>query len=155
MRKGRWHRRAPRRARVEMIPLIDCMFLLLTFFIYVATAMVLQRGIPVDLAHASSGEPLTKEVKPIHVFVRISGELHLEDTPVTAAELSSHLRALAASDASIGPRSPRPVVVNADKGVLHERVVEVLDLARESGVSDLVLAVEPKEGDSRWPHHLR
>lgn len=149
MRKGRWHRRSPRRARVEMIPLIDCMFLLLTFFIYIATAMVLQRGIPVDLAHASSGEPLTKEVKPIHVFIRSSGELYLEEMPVTAADLSSRLHAFVVSDASTGSGFPRPVVVNADKGVLHERVVEVLDLARESGVSQVVLAVEPKEASSR------
>lgn len=148
MRKGRWHQRAPRRARVEMIPLIDCMFLLLTFFIYVATSMVLQRGIPVDLAHASSGEPLTKEVKPVHVFIRSSGELYLEERPVTRAELSSRLHAFAASDASSGSKSPRPVIVNADKGVLHERVVEALDLARESGISQVVLAVEPKETDS-------
>lgn len=149
MRKGRWHRRVPRRARVEMIPLIDCMFLLLTFFIYVATAMVLQRGIPVDLAHASSGEPLTREVKPIHVFIRSSGELYLEEVPVTEADLISRLRAFAASDTSSGSRSSRPVVVNADKGVLHEKVVEVLDLARESGMSEVILAVEPKEAASR------
>ena len=148
MRKGRWHQRAPRRARVEMIPLIDCMFLLLTFFIYVATSMVLQRGIPVDLAHASSGEPLNKEVKPIHVFIRSSGELYLEERPVSRAELSSRLHAFAASDASPGLSPPRPVIVNADKGVLHERVVEVLDLARESGISQVVLAVEPRETDS-------
>jgi len=120
------------------------MFLLLTFFIYVATAMVLQRGIPVDLAHASSGEPLAKEVRPIHVFIRNSGELYLEETPVTKESLSSRLHSLAVADASNRPRSSRPVVVNAERGVLHERVIEVLDLARESGVSQVVLAVEPK-----------
>jgi biopolymer transport protein ExbD len=120
------------------------MFLLLTFFIYIATAMVLQRGIPVDLAHAASGEPLTKEVKPISVFVRSSGELYLEETLVTEADLSSRLRALATAEAPKWSKSPRPVVVNADKGVLHEKVVEVLDLARESGVAQVILAVEPK-----------
>jgi len=124
------------------------MFLLLTFFIYVATAMVLQRGIPVDLAHASSGESLTKEVRPIHLFIRGSGELYLEETPVTEAELSSRLRAFAVSDASTDSKPQRPVVLNADKGVLHEKVVEVLDLARESGVSEVLLAVEPKEANS-------
>ncbi len=132
-----------------MIPLIDCMFLLLTFFIYVATSMVLQRGIPVDLAHAASGEPFRKGPEPIHVFIRSSGELYLGEAPVTKAELTSRLRALALSDASAGPRTSRPVVVNADKGVLHERVVEVLDLARASGVAQVVLAVEPRDGDSR------
>ncbi len=149
MRKARWHRRPQRRARVEMVPLIDCMFLLLTFFIYVATAMVLQRGIPVDLAHASSGEPLQKDLEPIQIFIRSSGELFLEETPVTEAALISHLRALVRSGVSSDGRFTRPVVVSADKGVVHERVVEILDLSRQSGVTQVVLAVEPKGDDSR------
>lgn len=144
MRRGGWHRRGQRRARVEMVPLMDCMFLLLTFFIYIATSMVLQRGIPVDLAQAASGETLSKEVKPIHLFIRSSGELYLEETRVTEGELSSRLRALAA-DPIRGSGPSRPVVVNADRGVVHEKVVDLLDLARQSGVSEIVLAVEPRE----------
>lgn len=140
MRSIHRSQRSRQPARIEMVPLIDCMFLLLTFFIYIATAMVLQRGIPVDLAQASSGETLSRELKPIHIFIRNSGELFLEESRVTEGELASRLRTMVGQ---------RPVVINADKGVLHQRVVDVLDLARHSGAKQVVLAVEPKEEDRR------
>ncbi len=143
MRRAGWRRRAQRRARVEMVPLMDCMFLLLTFFVYIATSMALQRGIPVDLAQAASGETLSKELQPIHVFIRSSGEIYLEETRVMESDLSSRLRTLSAASQPHG--SSRPVVVDADRGVVHEKVVGVLDLARQSGVTQVVLAVEPKE----------
>jgi biopolymer transport protein ExbD len=130
---------------MEMVPLMDCMFLLLTFFIYIATSMVMQKGIPVDLAQASSGESLSKELRTIQIFIRSSGEIYLEETRVTEGEFSARLRTLAAADASRSAGSPRPVVINADKGVLHEKVIGILDLARQSGVVQVVLAVEPKE----------
>lgn len=123
-----------------MVPLMDCMFLLLTFFIYVATTMALQRGIPVELAHAASGESLAKETDPIQIYLRTSGELYVEEKTMTELELAVHLRAMVSR-----PRAPRPVVINAERGVLHERVVEILDLARQSGVRQVVLAVEPRE----------
>lgn len=143
MRRAGWHRRSRQRARVEMVPLMDCMFLLLTFFIYIATTMALQRGIPVDLAEAASGEALSKEIKPIHVFIRNSGELYLEENRVTEGELFSRLRTFSAAPEGRG--SSRPVVVNADRGVVYEKVVQILDLARESGITQVILAVEPKE----------
>ncbi len=131
-----------------MVPLIDCMFLLLTFFIYIATAMVLQRGIPVDLAHASSGETLRRELKSIQIFIRNSGEIFLGETRVTEGDLSSRLRTLVGSAAVSGSSPQRPVVINADKEVLHQRVVDVLDLARQSGAKQVVLAVEPKKEEA-------
>ena len=139
MRQARWQRRSTRKARVEMIPLIDCMFLLLTFFIYIATTMVLQRGIPVELAHAASGEPLQKELLPIHIFIRSSAAVYLEESPISEADLIRRLRVLTAQ------RAQRPVVLNAEKGVLHEKVVRILDLARQSGAKQVILAVEPGE----------
>lgn len=142
MRRAGWHRRS-RRPRVEMVPLMDCMFLLLTFFIYIATTMALQRGIPVDLAEAASAEALSKERQPVHIFVRSSGELFLEESHVTEGELSSRLRALSLAPGARAGNEP-VVVVNADRGVVHEKVVGVLDLARQSGVSQVILAVEPK-----------
>ena len=40
--------RTPRRARIEMLPLIDILFLLLVFFIYAMLSMALHRGLPVS-----------------------------------------------------------------------------------------------------------
>lgn len=120
-----------------MVPLIDCMFLLLTFFIYVATTMAVQRGIPLHLATASTGEAAGKEALPT-ISIDREGRLYLNKRPVTEERLRGELTALA------GSREPKPVVIQADRGVLHERVVAVLDLARQSGVPEVVFAVEPR-----------
>jgi biopolymer transport protein ExbD len=117
-----------------MVPLMDCVFLLMTFFIYIATQMVLERGIPVDLAHASSAEPLSNQQQPIHLFIRRDGMLFFDDRLVSVEELPLMLH---------GGDAQKPVVVHADKGVLHEQVVQVLDAAREGKVSEVILAVEP------------
>jgi biopolymer transport protein ExbD len=69
---------------------------------------------------------------------------------VSESELRAHLRAFAAGEAQgKAGVAPTRLVVNADKGVLHERVVEVLDLARESGVREVLLAVEPRQESSQ------
>lgn len=129
-----------------MIPLIDCMFLLLTFFIYVATAAVSQAGIPLDLATASTGETIEKEPLPT-ISIDEKGLLYLNKTPVTEEYLRMELKKMALST------RPKPVVIHADKKVLHEQVVGILDLARQSGVSQVVFAVEPsgRRGSPRHP----
>lgn len=129
-------RKRIRRARIEMIPLIDCMFLLLTFFIYVAAAAVSQAGIPLDLAAASTGENVEKERFPI-VSIDETGLLYLDKMAVTQEQLRLELKKMALS------AQPKPVIIQADKGVVHEQVVGILDLARQSGISQVVFAVEP------------
>jgi len=130
-------RRRTRRARIEMVPLIDCMFLLLTFFIYVATTMVIQRGIPLHLATATTGDSEGREPFPT-VSIDQEGRLYLNKVPITEERLREELRGLAASS------TPNPVIIHADKGVVHEQVVGVLDLARQCGVPDVIFAVEPR-----------
>ncbi len=134
-------RKRARRARVEMIPLIDCMFLLLTFFIYVRMTMTLQKGIPVDLAAATTGEA-PKEERITHLSIDAGGRVYLDKRPVSEEELRAGLRSLALQAA------PRPVLVQADKGVLHARVIEVVDWARQAGVPQVIFSVQAR-GEER------
>ena len=48
--------RAQRRARIEILPLIDIVFLLLVFFIYAMLSMAVHRGVPVNLPTSSSAD---------------------------------------------------------------------------------------------------
>ncbi len=134
--------RRARRARIEMIPLIDCMFLLLTFFIYVATTMVVQRGIPLKLADAATGERAGAEMFPT-VSLDREGRLFFNKAPIDDEGLRRELQRIA------GSPKLKTVVIQADKGVAHGRVVGILDLSRQCGVPEVVIAVEPSEGSSR------
>ena len=47
---------APKKARIEMLPLIDIVFLLLVFFIYAMLSMAVHRGLPVELPLSATAE---------------------------------------------------------------------------------------------------
>jgi biopolymer transport protein ExbD len=127
------------KARIEMIPLMDCMFLLLCFFIYVTMTMVVQKGIFVDLAKAETGESIKEEEKKsLYLTVNRQGELFIDKDLVTRNDLPQRLRQFRQL------HKDGVVVLNADKGTVHETVMGVLDFVRQKGVSQVVFTVEPE-----------
>lgn len=132
-----------RKARVEMIPLIDCMFLLLCFFIYVTMSMVVQRGIFVDLAKARTGERVEEQDRnSLYLSITREGVFYLDKIRVSEMVLKDRLRRFR------NEKKEGTVLINADKEVTHERVMAALDLVRQSGIAQVVFTVEPKEGQA-------
>lgn len=126
-----------RRPRIEMIPLIDVVFLLLVFFIYSMLSMTVHRGLPVNLPTASTA--LVDKKAFITVTVRQDGGLFLEDRAVDTRTLSSLL---------IQERNKNPdiqVYLRADKEVSYQKAVEVMDLVRSAGIHKLALETQWKE----------
>ncbi len=136
-------RRVRRKGRIEIIPMIDTVFFLLVFFMMASLSMTVNRGLPVKLPAAASGEAERKE--PVALTLTRVGELYLDRVPVTLESLPARLRqALAANSQLV-------VIVNADREVPHGQVVAVMDRAREAGVARLAIAVEPGELVHRTP----
>ena len=75
-------RRSEHETRVEMMPLIDVVFLLLTFFIYAMVLMVRAEVLPVPLETYSSGTPATPRPS-ISVTIAIDGNIYVNQTVVT------------------------------------------------------------------------
>ena len=118
-----------------MIPLIDCVFILLVFFIYSMLAMTLQRGIIVQLPEAHSLQTTPEE--SVVVTITAGGELLVDKQPVSLEELGP------AVENAGGPDHPR-VVVNADAGSEHRWFVHVIDELKRRGISRIViLSQEP------------
>lgn len=138
MSYGRWRKQISRKARVEIIPLIDVMFLLLCFFVYSTMNMVVQQGIFVDLASSDSSDVLQEDQRFIIVSVDKTGQFYMNKKPISRTGLLSKLERLKQS-----PQKPT-VVVNADKNASHGQVVVLLDLVRKSGIGQAILAVEPE-----------
>ena len=136
MAYGNWRTAQARRARIEIVPLMDVMFLLLSFFIYVTMRMVMHGGIPVDLAAAKSAEPVTRDQRLAYLSIAADGRAFLDEQPMTDDELATALHQLKTRAV------PVTVVLNADRAVTHARVVQVLDLARQADVGQVVFAVE-------------
>ena len=128
-----------KKARIEIIPMIDTMFFLLVFFMIATLAMTLQRGMPVNLPTASSTTEKVKE----HVSLTLTedGTLYYNKEPIALHELQPRLSAILQTD-------PEPtVVINADKQISHGSVIEVMDHVRLSGIFNMAIATKPKEKD--------
>ncbi|CUH97223.1 hypothetical protein P22_3350 [Propionispora sp. 2/2-37] len=132
-------RQPMKKARIEIIPMIDTMFFLLVFFMLASLSMIQQHGLPVNLPHAASGQDEIKQV--ITLTLTQDGKLFYEKEAIgSAAEIPARLSQVKGSG-----KKPS-VVINADKGVEHGRVVEVLDATRKSGVISVAVAVSPSSG---------
>ncbi|MBT4530705.1 MAG: biopolymer transporter ExbD [Phycisphaerae bacterium] len=80
-------RRSEHETRVEMMPLIDVVFLLLTFFIYAMVLMVRVEVLPVPLESYISGAPA--EVRPsISVTIAVDGNIYVNKTVVSLQDVA-------------------------------------------------------------------
>ena len=129
-------RRPMKKARIEIIPMIDTVFFLLVFFMMASLSMTVYRGVPLSLPKAASGEPRQDRVS---VSVTRDGVIYLDRDQVEPAQLTEKLRALHDRDPEV------VVVVSADGDVTHGHVVEAMDAARVAGVSRMAIAVQPME----------
>jgi biopolymer transport protein ExbD len=122
---------AQRRARIEILPLIDIVFLLLVFFIYAMLSMAVHRGVPVNLPSSSSSEIEKKLTLP--VAIKDSGDIVLDRDRVTLKDLAPLLRAKAGITEDLG------VLLFADREVSCQLLVKVLDQIRIAGVTRVSL----------------
>jgi biopolymer transport protein ExbD len=128
-------RRERKRARIEIVPMIDVVFFLLVFFMMASLSMTVYRGLPVNLPRASSGT--TPPVETAAITVARDGQAYLDRTPVTRAALGERLRGL------VGANPQVAIVITADEAVAHGRVVDVLDEVRTAGVTKMAIAIRP------------
>ena len=133
--------RTARKARIEIIPMIDVVFFLLVFFMMASLAMTIYQGLPVSLPEAASGQRAAAETA--NITVSRDGQTYLNREPVAIVGLSQKLRPLLAANRDLA------VVINADREVAHARVVDVLDELRGSGVTRIAIAVVPEGGQAR------
>jgi biopolymer transport protein ExbD len=131
--------RPVRKARIEIIPMIDVVFFLLVFFMMTSLAMTIYHGLPVSLPQAASGQKTVAETASITVAK--DGQTYLNREPVAITALAQRLNPLLAANRDLA------VVINADREVAHARVVDVLDELRGTGVTRIAIAVTP--GDRR------
>jgi biopolymer transport protein ExbD len=118
-----------RHARIEMVPLIDCMFLLLVFFTYGMLSMVVQRGVPIQLPQASSAVLNRKDY--VSVTLTRNEAIYVDERPVTLDGLVAAVR-----EARAG-RDDAPVFLSGDRSASFGMSVKVLDTLRGAGIREV------------------
>jgi biopolymer transport protein ExbD len=126
-----------RKGRIEMIPLIDIVFLLLVVFIYAMLSMAVHRGLPVALPSSAAAEVEKNLV--LAVTVEREGAIYLDKVPVPLDELTQALKAKA------GGRAEPGVLLFADRDVAYQDLFRVLDRIRLAGLERVSLQAEAAE----------
>jgi biopolymer transport protein ExbD len=124
--------RARRRARIEIIPLIDIMFFLLATFVMVSLSMIRNQGINVNLPIASTSAPQDRK-SFVSITVTEKGEFYWNKDAADLATVVSHLRQLKQTEAD-----PK-VFINGDAKAHFEDIVSVLDEARKVGITKVAI----------------
>ena len=126
--------RPVKKARIEIIPMIDVIFFLLVFFMVSSLAMTKINSVPVNLPKSASSPQALKQ--NVILTIKKSGELLVNKAPVTLATLGTTLAA------AMSGHAQDTVVVNADEGSNYGSVIKAMDQARRIGVRKFALATE-------------
>jgi biopolymer transport protein ExbD len=126
-------KRTPYTVQAPLTSLIDIVFLLLIYFLLTTNFMV-DEGIDIKLPQAQAAKPQTE--KEITVFVDAEGKAFLENREMALSELFDHLKEL------IGEQEDRLVLIKADREVILNKAVNVMDVAKAAGAGRLCLATE-------------
>lgn len=124
-------------AAINVTPLVDITLVLLIIFMVTATYVV-KEAIEVDLPRAASGGEI---VGPTLAFaLDREGKLFVDGAPATVEAAREAVRAALA-------RSPEArALISADRAVSHGRVIEVIDLVKQEGLTRFAIDVERAEG---------
>ncbi|HEY9804154.1 MAG TPA: biopolymer transporter ExbD [Leptolyngbyaceae cyanobacterium] len=109
-------------AQINIVPMIDVIFAILTFFIMSTLFLTRSEGLPVNLPKAATGK--TDRPAQVTVTINKTGEIFLNKEAISLEQLEAGVRQ------KIEPQQQLLVVVNADEGVNHGKVVAVMDKVR-------------------------
>ncbi|HYG36685.1 MAG TPA: biopolymer transporter ExbD [Clostridia bacterium] len=126
-----------RKARIEIIPLIDIMFFLLAAFMLASLSMIRLQSIKMDLPTATMAK---RDFKPdiVNISVDKAGNVYIDAQPVNVVELRSFLSNRFHANTNV------PVYISGDRDATHGTIIGVLDLVRREGIQKVSFAIAPQ-----------
>lgn len=119
--------------QAPLTSLIDIVFMLLIYFLLTTNFMV-DEGISIKLPQAKAAAPQTQQ--EITVYVDKEGRGYLMNEVVTLDQLFQRIKKM------IGNDKNRLVVIKADRGVILNKAVKIMDVVKAAGAGRLCLATE-------------
>lgn len=120
--------------QINIVPMIDVIFAILTFFIVSTLYLTRSEGLPVNLPTAATAQSQLQE--EINVTISANGQIALNRQPIRLSQLQVAVGSLVKS------KSQSLVVINADRRVTHGQVVNVMDQLRQVKGVKLAIATE-------------
>lgn len=120
---------------INVTPLVDIVLVLL-IILMVTASYIVSKAIPMELPSGATGEGIPTTLA---VSVDKDGNIFLDASPVAEDALRTKIREAFQRD-----RETRAVIA-ADGRTSHARVVRVIDLLRQEGISKFAINVRPED----------
>jgi len=117
-------------AAVQMAPLIDCVFLLLTFFLVTSALREIHRELPLEMPDRGAASKAKAPDPVLVISIAKDGLIHMAGEPVTLQVLHQKLRA-----ASQQPNVR--VLIEGDRAAAFQHITYVLDLCEFEGLKNV------------------
>lgn len=118
---------------VQMAPLIDCVFLLLIFFLVASTLKKLDKQLDVQLPTAAAAVSVHAPDQQLVIGVDATGNIYIDAQPVTQMQLQTRLHDIA------GQSKAYPVRLDIDRATPFQQAVEVFDLCQFEGLTNVAI----------------
>jgi biopolymer transport protein ExbD len=127
-------------SEINVVPLVDVMLVMLVIFM--VTAPMMQRGLPVNLPESRRAEPLVAEqlFVTVPLAYRSEGVVQVGDDRVRVEALAERLRA------DLANRTEKSVFLRGDGDITYGELVQVIDLLKEGGVQTVGLVLAQPSG---------
>jgi biopolymer transport protein ExbD len=122
-------------SEINITPFTDVVLVLLIIFM-IATPFIYQSSMKVQLPQASATEEASRD---IIITINAQGDVFLEDKRLDLDTLKYRLRAMVKSKPDIS------VIINGDKNVRYDSVIQVMDVLTKAGVKNPGLGIELKK----------
>lgn len=123
--------------KVHMEPLIDCMFLLLIFFLVATTLKKIEETVDVDLPRADAAAESAVEEDALVISLDRDGIFYLGADPVGPGALLHRIKRESGES-----QGRRRVKINGDRNVPFQKIVEVFELCRIGQLQDIAVHVQ-------------
>jgi len=126
-----------KKIRIEMLPLIDIVFLLLVVFIYAMLSMAVHRGLPILLPTSSSAN-IDKSLV-ISVSIQSDGTLYVDKEQITLNDLAAVLKRKTGAGKDPG------VLLFAERNLSYQSLFRVLDKIRMADIHRISLQADVEQ----------
>ena len=134
-----WQQTQRKKARIEIIPMIDVMMFLLVFFVLISVNVIPAQGIKTQQPNSSQAQNLKTPDKQVMVSLGREGLIQVDGQTVELERLVSTIKAKANASEQIA------VIVNSDKGAEVQTLVDVMDAIKAAGLGKVALAARERK----------
>ncbi len=121
---------------INLVPMMDVIMTILTFFIIVSMTLTSQQSVNVTLPNASAGAESANEPDPLVIGLNKQGQILLDNKPVNETLMEQRMQAYLQQNAK------GAVILKADRDLSYQKVVELLGKMRDVGGDRVSLAIE-------------